>query len=386
MKSIGDIALEWAPHSVEQKNNSYVIRFQDSQMELTPLQYQYFLDLQGRKSIKAMVNEKLNSGWLVNFTSLFALIEKAVAAHGILNRRIYSYILGERSGDETDLGSELKSLARSTAAFFSGESKVENDGCRPEEISQYPFFRVLAPDLQKEFFKRVKFYDVKKGQRLLARGSSGRDLFLVRKGSVGIFGGESGQNLIATLEEGSIFGELGFLFGSERKADVVTLEPSTIARIKFDPVFELHIREDKANALKERFWVIHALLKSDIFSNLPEELFDRLIFLGEPQSLTPGQVLFKEGDSGSDFYIIVQGEIAFYQNRELLRTLSQGQIFGEVALFVSKGVRTATVMAKEKSLVLKISQKDFYNFLAEDPRAAAQVQQVAEARFQNKDV
>lgn len=384
MKSIGDIALEWAPHSMEQRNSSYVIHFQDSQMEITPLQYQYFLDLQGKKSIKAMVNEKLHSGWLVNFTSLFALLEKAVASHGILNRRIYNYILSIESSEEFNLGNELKSLAQLAAVFFSGDTKTENPNHKPEEISQYPFFRVLAADLQNEFIKRVKFYDVKKGQCLLARGSSGRDLFLVRKGRVGVFGGESGKNLIAILEEGSIFGELGFLFGSERRADVVTLDPSTIARIKFDSVFELHIREDKANALKERFWVIHALLKSDIFSNLPEELFDKLIFLGEPQSLTPGQVLFKEGDVGSDFYIIIQGEIAFYQDKQLLRTLSQGQIFGEVALFVSKGVRTASVMAKEKSLVLKISRKDFYNFLAEDPRSAARVQQVAEARFQNK--
>lgn len=384
MKSIGDIAIEWAPHSMEQRNSSYVIHFQDSQMEITPLQYQYFLDLQGKKSIKAMVNEKLNSGWLVNFTSLFSLLEKAVAAHGVLNRKVYNYILGHEGDEEFNLGSEIKSLAQSAAVFFSGDAKTENPNHKPEEISQYPFFRVLAAELQKEFFKRVKFYDVKRGQRLLARGSTGRDLFLVRKGSVGVFGGETGQRLIATLEEGSIFGELGFLFGSERRADVVTLEPSTIARIKFDPVFELHIREDKANALKERFWVIHALLKSDIFSNLPEELFDKLIFLGEPQSLTPGQVLFKEGDVGSDFYIIIQGEIAFYQNKQMLRTLSQGEIFGEVALFVSKGVRTASVIAKEKGLVLKISRKDFYNFLAEDPRSAAQVQQVAEARFQNR--
>ncbi|MDP6364549.1 MAG: cyclic nucleotide-binding domain-containing protein [Nitrospinota bacterium] len=69
----------------------------------------------------------------------------------------------------------------------------------------------------------------------------------------------------------------------------------------------------------------------------------------------PGDRVFSEGDVGDSFYLVVQGEIRILiEPREI--QISPGEIFGEMAI-LGLNTRTATAMAKEKTVVFSITKE-----------------------------
>ena len=79
-----------------------------------------------------------------------------------------------------------------------------------------------------------------------------------------------------------------------------------------------------------------------------------------------GAILFKQGQVGQAFYIILSGKVHMHvdsPNEEgttiLVNTLGYGGAFGERALESSNSIRTATVSIAEKSELLLISREDY---------------------------
>jgi CRP/FNR family transcriptional regulator, cyclic AMP receptor protein len=90
-------------------------------------------------------------------------------------------------------------------------------------------------------------------------------------------------------------------------------------------------------------------------------------------TLRAGQVLFRQGEPGSAFYIVERGEIEISvhsaDGRKLaLDVLRDGEVFGEIALF--GGQRTATARALSDSLLQRVRRADLLNTLRRDPDLA----------------
>mmetsp|Transcript_29159 Transcript_29159/g.49450 ORF Transcript_29159/g.49450 Transcript_29159/m.49450 type:complete len:778 (+) Transcript_29159:66-2399(+) len=85
--------------------------------------------------------------------------------------------------------------------------------------------------------------------------------------------------------------------------------------------------------------------------------------------LNEGQVLFYEGEAGSDFFIVYSGEmkIVHYdakKDREIhLKTVRKADCFGEIALMLPGVPRTATVIATAPTLLLSLHNETFHSFL-----------------------
>ena len=76
-----------------------------------------------------------------------------------------------------------------------------------------------------------------------------------------------------------------------------------------------------------------------------------------------GEVIVGEGDPGSRFYVITEGEVEVVcrtdnGGEEPLARLGPGQFFGEIALLHDTR-RNATVRAASDTKVLSIAQQDF---------------------------
>ena len=89
--------------------------------------------------------------------------------------------------------------------------------------------------------------------------------------------------------------------------------------------------------------------------------------LGEHRALAevhyePGEIIFHEGDAGDYLYIIIDGKIEIYTEREgkkkSIATLSKGEIFGEQAL-LNERTRSATAGCLESSDILALKKADF---------------------------
>jgi SulP family sulfate permease len=87
---------------------------------------------------------------------------------------------------------------------------------------------------------------VRAGERIFARGDSGDELFLIRRGAVRIvLPFTAQQHHVATFGRGSFFGEMSFLDQNERSADAVAftdIDLFVLSRQRFDEVTAHHKR------------------------------------------------------------------------------------------------------------------------------------------------
>ncbi|HZG68825.1 MAG TPA: cyclic nucleotide-binding domain-containing protein, partial [Herpetosiphonaceae bacterium] len=88
-----------------------------------------------------------------------------------------------------------------------------------------------------------------------------------------------------------------------------------------------------------------------LFASLPPGELDHLAATLERVDLPPGLVLFREGEYGDRFYLVLDGEIEVTKasgtaDERLLAVRGPGQFVGEMSLLNPDGLRTATVRTR----------------------------------------
>jgi CRP/FNR family cyclic AMP-dependent transcriptional regulator len=103
----------------------------------------------------------------------------------------------------------------------------------------------------------------------------------------------------------------------------------------------------------------------------PEEQ-RRLLSAGRPHHFARREVIFHEGDPGDSLHLIQRGRVAVRITTPMgdvatLRVVGPGETFGELALLDSAAVRTATVIALERTETWALRRDQFNRLRAENP-------------------
>lgn len=116
------------------------------------------------------------------------------------------------------------------------------------------------------------------------------------------------------------------------------------------------------------------LANVELFAGLTPEQLDRIAQAAHPRVFMPGTIIVNEGDDAHGLYVIQSGSLKVFlveeNGRELtLSLLWPGEYFGELALLDS-APRSASVMTRERSELLHISQTAFMGLLEQHPSCA----------------
>lgn len=103
-----------------------------------------------------------------------------------------------------------------------------------------------------------------------------------------------------------------------------------------------------------------------IFEDLSFQERLRVISLAQDVRFPDGHVIFREGDLGYDFYVVLSGNVSVLKSNNIINSISVGGHFGEAAL-VTDGRRSATIASAGVSHHLRISRDGLLGLIRNDP-------------------
>ena len=109
-----------------------------------------------------------------------------------------------------------------------------------------------------------------------------------------------------------------------------------------------------------------------LFSSCTRSQLDEIGKIADELDFREGKQLAREGAKGREFFVIIEGTAEVTQGRRKLRTLSDGDFFGEISL-ITKLPRTATVTTVSSTRALVITEQSFRRMLERQPRIRVSV-------------
>ncbi len=112
-----------------------------------------------------------------------------------------------------------------------------------------------------------------------------------------------------------------------------------------------------------------------LFQTLPVEEIRYLAKSFRPLVFEVGDILFREGEIGDRFFIILEGELEVYKALEedqetVISHRGPGDFVGEMSMLMRDGRRTASVRARTRVETLTLSHSDLDSLLARRPSLA----------------
>ncbi len=125
--------------------------------------------------------------------------------------------------------------------------------------------------------------------------------------------------------------------------------------------------------------------RSILFRDLPSNHLESVLSISAEKPLKKGELIFSEGDPGSGFYIVAEGQVKIYklspEGREhILHIFGPGEPFGEVPVF-SGDVFPASAEAVKDGSVLFFPRKGFIDLITADPSLALNMMAVLSKRL-----
>jgi CRP-like cAMP-binding protein len=117
---------------------------------------------------------------------------------------------------------------------------------------------------------------------------------------------------------------------------------------------------------------VELLKRVPLFAGCSKAELGELAASTDELALPEGRVLAREGRSGREFFVLVDGTVCVSRGGRTLTELGAGDWFGEIAL-VTGAPRTATVTATSPVDVLVLDERAFRRVVQEMPSIALKV-------------
>jgi len=137
----------------------------------------------------------------------------------------------------------------------------------------------------------------------------------------------------------------------------MSIDPAIIQNVAERVRAEVLPRHPQPSGLKLDPAIIQKIAqKVPIFGGMSQPALLATLATGEHFTVGSGEAVFREGDLGNSFYVLIAGEVVVEKLREgrpvELKRLGPGECFGEMAL-VGNDLRSATVRAQGQVVAIR---------------------------------
>jgi len=205
------------------------------------------------------------------------------------------------------------------------------------------------------------------GDIIVRQGDAGDSFYIIESGNIKCTQLKaSGREVeLIKLSEGDYFGEMALMLNETRHASCIAVGPTRLLNLnrgKFNLLLG-GVQEQLAKRMRVRI-----LQSVPLLSKLPEAKLSRLSGVMRVQAFKPGACIIRQGETGSRFYIINEGEVRCTrvtgQKEEELTRLHPQEFFGERALITNEP-RKANVIAVGSVECLVLERSNFVALLNE---------------------
>jgi sigma-B regulation protein RsbU (phosphoserine phosphatase) len=131
---------------------------------------------------------------------------------------------------------------------------------------------------------------------------------------------------------------------------------------------------------------VRLLARIPLFEKLPEDELHHLAKSLRVREIPPNTLLFREGDVGDNFYIVIYGEIEVVkalgtEDERLIAVRGQGEFVGEISMIHPEGLRMATIRSRGPAQLWEMTHAEFDSLLARQPGLAYEMLRVLSARL-----
>jgi len=133
------------------------------------------------------------------------------------------------------------------------------------------------------------------------------------------------------------------------------------------------IETDPEAIFKEIENSLSQAMNSDLTSILPADILERFSKTGFVLDLDPGSVVVQEGGVDQDLFLILDGVAEVRKGNQYIRTLTKGDIFGEINFLNEPSNRTASVIVTVPSRILILRKTTLKRLETDSPQDALAV-------------
>lgn len=135
---------------------------------------------------------------------------------------------------------------------------------------------------------------------------------------------------------------------------------------------------------------ISQLKNFPLFALLLEEEMQGLLNAFEAREYPAGELLFKEGDPGDSFSLVLTGEIEIVKalgapEERVLALVESGDYLGEMSLLYPEGQRSASARTRTPVQLLEMTRPDFEALIRKYPRLAFEFTREMSARLRSSE-
>ncbi len=116
----------------------------------------------------------------------------------------------------------------------------------------------------------------------------------------------------------------------------------------------------------------NVLAQVPLFRHLDDRELRRVLQVTEVHRYSDGDAIVTEGERGESFYVVLAGTVRILRGDTVVKTLSEGENFGEMAL-IRNQPRSATVVSTDTTEMLVMRRAEFFEILRNQPRIAVKL-------------